>query len=419
MVKLEDIRITPQVQRQIDTGLSPISVIVSPNAEYSIDDLHTCVTELPDLDPESVERSEHYVFATLSPAQIQQLAERDEVRKIWLDHPVTPFTHTSAQTVGAPHAWQEAGVRGEGVIWAVIDSGIDDGHEALQDTVIQNIDFTGEGNTGNHGTHIASIIAGRSATFGGIAPGAKLFNLKVVGSKGGRVSWTIQAMEAVRKINSQAGEMVVHGANMSIGQLPGEEAFKAFTLGTFQPGGSPVCEEANRLVESGVVVCVSSGDYGAQEFEVVGKKGATKFPTIVTMTIADPGNAELPITVGSTHKQDPEKYGISIFSSRGPTVDGRQKPDLVAPGEKILGALPGDKYERLSGTSQATAHVSGVAALLLSAFPSLIGKPMEVKDILIKSCRDIHRARNFQGAGVVDVKAALQEAAQRQGQAPN
>ena len=79
------------------------------------------------------------------------------------------------------------------------------------------------------------------------------------------------------------------------------------------------------------------------------------------MSITDPGNAESVITVGSTHRRDAHTYGVSYFSSRGPTGDGRLKPDLVAPGEKIRSTIPDDGDERLDGTSMAAPHVSGAS----------------------------------------------------------
>ena len=78
------------------------------------------------------------------------------------------------------------------------------------------------------------------------------------------------------------------------------------------------------------------------------------------MSITDPGNADSVITVGSTHRRDAHTYGVSYFSSRGPTGDGRLKPDLVAPGEKIRSTVPGDADDRMDGTSMAAPHVSVV-----------------------------------------------------------
>src|SRR5580765_8110902 len=134
--------------------------------------------------------------------------------------------------------------------------------------------------------------------------------------------------------------------------------------------------------------------------------------------INDPGNAALAITVGSTHRDSPHQYGVSFFSSKGPTGDGRLKPDLVAPGERILapaaGALrahaSGKDWDYLedSGTSMAAPHVSGAIAAFLSVRNEFIGEPDRVKEIFVQSAVDLKRVRDFQGNGLVDLLHALQ-----------
>jgi subtilisin family serine protease len=104
----------------------------------------------------------------------------------------------------------------------------------------------------------------------------------------------------------------------------------------------------------------------------------------------------------------PHKYGVSYFSSRGPTGDGRLKPDLVAPGEKIESVTPRGRWATLDGTSMAAPHVSGAAALLIARHRELAGRPARIKEILCKTATDLRRERAFQGAGMVDVLRALQ-----------
>jgi serine protease AprX len=146
----------------------------------------------------------------------------------------------------------------------------------------------------------------------------------------------------------------------------------------------------------------------------------------LTMTINDPGNAALAITVGATHRDMPHTYGVSFFSSKGPTGDGRLKPDLVAPGERITSAaagkaltsaFPGDQapapgrtavYVEDSGTSMAAPHVSGAVANFLSIRREFIGRPDEVKKIFLESATSLGRERYFQGHGLVDLMRAIQ-----------
>jgi serine protease AprX len=117
----------------------------------------------------------------------------------------------------------------------------------------------------------------------------------------------------------------------------------------------------------------------------------------------------------------PDRYGVSYFSSKGPTADGRSKPDLVAPGELVTSAAAGRLRKNLpykgtskavyvsnSGTSVASAHVAGVAAGFLSVNREFIGRPTEIKRILLDSATSLGRREEFQGRGLVDLMRALQ-----------
>jgi subtilisin family serine protease len=202
---------------------------------------------------------------------------------------------------------------------------------------------------------------------------------------------------------------MVHGVNMSVGY--------DFEPEWFACGQSPLCVEVNRLVRSGVVVVVAAGNtgYGAAQSQFRGVISAG-----LDLTINDPGNADLAITVGSTHRSMPHVYGVSYFSSKGPTGDGRAKPDLVAPGEKILSCAAGKRlaemkekgrecdYLEESGTSMAAPHVSGVIAAFLSIRREFIGYPEKVKEILLATATDLKRERYFQGYGLVDLMRAIQ-----------
>jgi subtilisin family serine protease len=163
------------------------------------------------------------------------------------------------------------------------------------------------------------------------------------------------------------------------------------------------------MVNGGVVVVTAAGNHGYKSFET--KEGA--YESYAAFSITDPGNADGVITVGATHRYWPHTYGVSFFSSRGPTGDGRLKPDLVAPGERIRAPVPGKhelggEWGELDGTSMAAPHVSGAAAMLLARYSELIGRPREVKRILCDTATDLGRERSFQGRGMLDVLRAFQ-----------
>jgi subtilisin family serine protease len=252
----------------------------------------------------------------------------------------------------------------------------------------------------------------------GVAPQCKLISLRVLDHKGkGRASQVIQALEYIRDgINDNPKLMRVHGVNLSVGY--------EFDAEMFACGQSPLCTAVDRLVQEGVVVVTAAGNtgYGTNAADV----GASKMG--LSNSINDPGNAAGAITVGSTHRDSPHTYGVSYFSSKGPTGDGRLKPDLVAPGERITSCAAGQKlrdasegsgidaqgqaislYVDDSGTSMAAPHVSGAIAAFLSIRREFIGKPLEVKRIFLDSATPLGRERYFEGHGLLDLMRAIQQ----------
>jgi len=203
----------------------------------------------------------------------------------------------------------------------------------------------------------------------------------------------LSALQFVRNLNQNRDKMVIHGVNLSF-SLP--QQVKSFACGS-----SPVCSESERLMNSGVVVVAAAGNRGY----IVAQDG---FEWYRDLSITDPGNSDAVITVGATHRTEPHRYGVSYFSSRGPTGDGRMKPDLVAPGEKIESVVPGGSVVALDGTSMAAPHVSGAAALLMARHRELMGRPRKIKEVLCATATDLGRERSFQGAGMLDVLRALQ-----------
>ena len=275
----------------------------------------------------------------------------------------------------------------------------------------------------NHGTHVAGILAARkikdeklgtrkkgvrkaasviapdipSDQADGMCPDIGIFDFRVLGSSLLETEFAIiAALQYIRYINDRNSWFTIHGANLSL-SIPHD-------VRNYACGRTPVCRECERLVDSGVVVVAAAGNRGYQNFET--KEGL--YEGYAAFSITDPGNAEGVITVGATHRYWPHTYGVSFFSSRGPTGDGRIKPDLVAPGERIRAPLPRGEWGDLDGTSMAAPHVSGAAAMLMARYSELIGQPRRIKQILCESATDLGRERSFQGHGMLDVLRAFQ-----------
>ena len=406
---------------------------------------------------------------------------RRSIYRIWPDFPIRALIDRSVRTVKADAAGRAYGAMGEGIVWAVIDSGIDATHPhfKLHDTlggVATNLhrDFTMEPEDEErtpaeerikkaltddcgHGTHVAGVIAGglppwaepvtgtpslalrmayserashdsrldvlRDREFDeknrgllrGVAPLAKLVSLKVLDRDGGGSMTNVtRALKYIREeVNGDGKIMQVQGVNISVGY--------EFDARWYACGQSPLCVEVNKLVRSGVVVVVAAGNtgYGRQTAE------ERQTSTGLGMTINDPGNAEMAITVGATHRYMPHTYGVSYFSSKGPTGDGRIKPDLVAPGERITSCAAGEvlddklfanvppgevlaPYVDRSGTSMAAPHVSGAIAAFLSVREEFIDQPERIKQIFMDSATPLGRIEAFQGRGLIDLMRALQ-----------
>lgn len=269
-----------------------------------------------------------------------------------------------------------------------------------------------------HGTHVAGILAAdwrvdddpddalepvpgvpvNQQVRRGICPEIELYDIRVMDERGECDEFAlIAALQFIRAVNARHEHMEIHGVNLSLSLF--------HDVANFACGRTPICEECERLVASGMVVVAAAGNEGRARYLSAEGHFDEGYRSI---SITDPGNARSVITVGATHRSDPHGYGVSYFSSRGPTGDGRIKPDLVAPGEKIVAPVPGDHEEAMDGTSMAAPHVSGAAALLLCRHPELSGRPAEIKRILCETAIDLGRERYFQGAGLLDILHALE-----------
>lgn len=383
------------------------------------------------------------------------------VYKIWRDHEIDRCIFESVKTVKCDAAYASFAASGKGIVWAVADTGIDGTHPHFKELNtlalpegLNHCDFTTDDlnpdpaassasalvDNSGHGTHVAGIIAGRTAisdkpkkgavtkiwvtadvcsddgtkspvrnaydgVITGMAPHCKLMSLKVLANdRQGRLSNILAAIGYVQRSNDYGRNLKIHGINISLGY--------PFDPVWFAAGQSPLCVEVDRLVRAGVCVVVAAGNAGYGT--VIQFSGAPE-RAAHSGTIMDPGNAALAITVGSTHRDMPHTYGVSYFSSKGPTADGRMKPDLVAPGERIIscalngGAKAGEApFREDTGTSMATPHVSGAIAAFLSVRREFLGQPERVKEIFVNAATDLKRRPEFQGAGLLDLMRTLQ-----------
>ncbi len=351
---------------------------------------------------------------------IVALSNDPGVAYVYYDAPLTvaaetEITHVYEDAVQAPTAW-DLGYTGKGVGVAVLDSGVRQAPDLSQPTnrVVARVDLVTDGaalpDPGGHGSHVAGIIAGNGAASGGairgIAPEANLVDVRVVDAHGrSSLSTVIRGVQWVVQ-NRHAYNIRVLNLSLSAPLGPG-----------YTYRRDPLVAALEIAWLSGITVVVPAGNRGPE-----------------AGTVASPGTSPMLITVGASDDGGTVATGddvVAPFSGRGPTPDGIAKPDLVAPGRRIVSLRsPGSyldellpervvtvggqsEYFRLTGTSMATAVVAGVAALLVEKDPSLT--PDQVKRILTSSAVKLHgypaTSKNLAGAGLIDAAAALADTA--------
>lgn len=300
-------------------------------------------------------------FAGLATAEaIETLADDPAVERIHFDHPIGPVMDVSHRAIEADKAW-DAGVRGDGITVAVLDTGIDVLNPAFDGAIVACVSVLGGtilpecNDLDGHGTHVSGTVASRDLDFPGIAPAASLAAVRVLHGPAGLTSDTIAGMEWVRD-NQDAVEPPIRAVNMSLGPL--------------QPGcgsdANPSAQAANNLVDSGVFVAVAAGNSGHDTCTIDGAAAGSRVATIAAVDDLE------------TVPQDDDV--IAGFSSGGGGV--LEKPDVSFPGVNITSMFPGGGLliSTLSGTSMASPHAAGTAALLFEQDGART--PQDVKDLI-------------------------------------
>ena len=312
------------------------------------------------------------VATSMQSGEIIALSDQDEVEYIWYDEEIHTCLDRSLPAIDVPVVWDN-GYRGTGIKIAVVDTGIDREHPDFAGRIVAGASFVGDDyqDDNGHGTHVAGISAGSGAaqdgTYVGVAPEASLYAAKVLDRNGsGSMSGVMAGVE-------WAVEQGVQVINLSLGGSGSSDGQDALSM------------TCNAAVAEGIVVCAAAGNAGPS-----------------SRTIGSPGAEEDVITIGASDREDQ----VARFSSRGPTADGRVKPDLCFPGTDIvaaraagtsMGSPLNEHYTSASGTSMATPHAAGLAALLLQAKPGV--SPAQIKEALMRTALDMGADENAQGAG--------------------
>ena len=300
--------------------------------------------------------------ARIDPSHLARVRALPYVKRVHPDREVKAFLAESVPQIGAPQVWESTGTRGAGVVVAIIDSGIDYDHPAFEGRYRGGRDFANDDkdpwDDNGHGTHVAGIVAANGWGLVGVAPDALLMAFKVLDESGsGRDSAVLAGIE-------EAAHQHVDVVNMSLGRqaVPNDPVIAAIEAASSQ----------------GIVFCVAAGNSG-------------RF-----LDIGSPGSAPSAITVGAIDK----KGRLAPFSTKGPVVPtGAIKPEVVAPGVDIVSARNGGGIRTASGTSMASPHVAGVAALLRAAHPEWTAKM--VRSAIINGSRAMTNEVMAVGAGMV------------------
>lgn len=327
----------------------------------------------------------------MSTEAIYKIANSPEIEYISFDSEVYALLDIAAPTMEV-HFPHDKGFQGEGITVAVIDTGVAP-HDDLtrpNNRIIAFKDFINGKDIpyddNGHGTHVSGIIAGNGfaskGKYIGVAPKANILGIKALDSNGGgSTSDIIAAISYIVETKDKYNTKII---NISLGTPANNSCDK-----------DPLCKAVDMAVKAGLIVIAAAGNSGPEEG-----------------TILSPGISRNVITVGAVDDKrtiDPSDDVIAPFSSRGPTIEGLMKPDIVAPGVNIksLSNTKLDNYSSLSGTSMATPLVSGSVALLLNKYKDI--SPQETKNRITSSCIDLKQSQKNQGAGMLNLQKLFED----------
>lgn len=384
----DDQEVTVLLQRKADAD----ATICAALNQYAIDCGAAIIKELPIINA---------VVVKLPLGVLGQLASNHNIQRIHLDRTMHTLLDTAAPTIGTTPEWGN-GLTGKDVTIAILDTGIHPHPDLVTPTnriiafydVIQGKSQPYDDN--GHGTHVAGCAAGAGTSsegkYRGPAYEAKLVGVKVLDANGqGSVSDIIDGVQWCVQNKDLYGIRIL---SLSLGG-PATESYRY----------DPLCQALEKAWQAGLTVIVAAGNEGPD-----------------SGTIGTPAIDPVLITVGATDDKYTvvsEDDTVASFSSRGPTIDGLVKPDIVTPGVNIISLRsPGstldvaypqrrvdEHYFSLSGTSMATPICSGAAAMLLQARPD--ATPDEIKAALLAGAKDLFHAPNNAGKGYVDLSGAL------------
>ena len=313
---------------------------------------------------------------------IYTLANLPNVVRIELQPHIYPRLDVSVKAVKArnselysPNTAWELGYTGKDIVVAVLDTGVDDEHEFLRGKFVAGFDCSGLINreinpddTDGHGTHVASIImstGGATGLYKGVAPDAKLVDVKVLSERG--INFGDQLIRGIEWVIANKDVYKIKIINLSVASDIEDP-----------DGTSAISQVANQAVENGIIVIAAAGNEGPNSQTLLAPSVADN---VICVTALDDMN--------TVNRNDDV---IAYYSSRGPRRDGAKKPDVCAPGSNIIGAKAAGTGQAtneiviMSGTSMAAPHVTGLAALILEANPNL--SPFQVKEIILETAED-------------------------------